>query len=94
MSNGAPQIPVPYGVIQTPIASQSVLHLAEAHRLTVMETIFKLQDNPRPDGYESADTYGKGLTSITIEDPPYIIVYSVDDEGHRVIIMAISEKRW
>jgi mRNA-degrading endonuclease RelE of RelBE toxin-antitoxin system len=93
--NGAPaQAPVPYGVMQTPIARESVTNLAAAHRLTVMETILKLQDNPRPDGYESADTYGKGLTSITITNPPYIIVYSVDDDDHRVIIMAITEKRW
>jgi mRNA-degrading endonuclease RelE of RelBE toxin-antitoxin system len=58
--------------------------------------IFDLQSNPRPEGHKAKDEYGPGLSTVICEKtvPPYEIVYRVDDEKERVVIIAISEARW
>jgi hypothetical protein len=62
----------------------------------LLRGILALQANPRPAGHEAADGYGAGLASVIVDEtvPPYCIVYQVDDDNRRVVVIAIYERRW
>jgi mRNA-degrading endonuclease RelE of RelBE toxin-antitoxin system len=85
----------PYGILQTPFAIDALQSLEAAALPKVTQKLFELQTNPRPDGHEPAEEYGKGLSSIVIQDtsPPYRLIYQVDDEVRRVVVISISQ-RW
>jgi mRNA-degrading endonuclease RelE of RelBE toxin-antitoxin system len=87
--------PALYGIVQLPDVMKA-LTIDSAAQAKLAQAIYELQTNPRPDGHEPADEYSAGLTSLVIDKtaPPYTIVYSIDDDNRRVIVIAVYEKRW
>jgi len=90
-----PELPAPYAILQMPDVLR-MLEQASAAQVPILKGILGLQTDPRPVGHEAADGYGAGFASVVIDDtsPPYRIVYQVDDEQRRVVVIAIYEKRW
>jgi mRNA-degrading endonuclease RelE of RelBE toxin-antitoxin system len=84
-----------YGIVQMPDVRKA-LESDPAHQIRLMKAIFALQDDPRPPRSERADEYGLGFNSLVSDDehPPYGIVYRVDDDTKKVVVIAVYEKRW
>jgi hypothetical protein len=89
------QTPTQYAILQMPDV-QRMIEQASAAQNHLLKEIWSLQANPRPDGHEAADAYGVGFASVIVDEtvPPYTIVYRVDDDQKRVVVIAIYEKRW
>jgi len=87
--------PTVYGIVHMPLVRERLVQ-DNAQSAKLMNLIFQLQMNPRPDGYQSADEYGPGVATMLCQDtmPPYEIVYSIDEDRQRVTILAISEAQW
>lgn len=85
-----------YGVIQTPVVRSALESVNAASQLPLFKLIHDLQSDPRPPGHESAEAYGEGFAQLLADEtvPPYIIIYRVDEERKRVIVIALMEKRW
>lgn len=92
----AAQLEQPYGILQTPVALDALRNLEAGALPTVTQKLYELQVNPRPDGHQPAEEYGEGLSSLVIQEtsPPYYLIYRVDDEARRVVVIAISPKWW
>lgn len=88
--------PEPYGILQSKIAQQALANLEASALKPVTMMLGQLQTNPRPDGAEPDDQFGPGLTSLIIKDivPPHYLIYRVDDDARRVVVMAIVPKWW
>jgi mRNA-degrading endonuclease RelE of RelBE toxin-antitoxin system len=86
---------MPYGIVQTPFVHEALAHANSAAQWPLAEAIMKLQTDPRPDGHEPADDFGKGYTAIVVgTSPPFQIIYQVNEDEKRVLVIAVVEKRW
>lgn len=86
----------PYGILQTPVVLDALKNLEAVALPTVTQKLYELQINPRPDGHQPAEEYGEGLSSLFIQEtsPPFFLIYRVDDDARRVVVMAIVPKWW
>jgi hypothetical protein len=84
-----------YGIVQMPDVMSAIAQDSAA-QVALMQTIFGLQANPRPEGHEAKEEFGIGVASLLCEKtvPPYTILYRVDEEQQRVVVLAVYEKRW
>jgi hypothetical protein len=94
MPNDAAE-PTVYAIVQMPEVQNRLTRDHVASEL-LMPLIFGLQSNPRPDGYKAAEEFGRGIFRVLCEDttPTCEIVYRVDEEDRRVVVLAITELRW
>jgi len=92
---GTAEAPILYAIIQMPHVMER-LKMDNMSSAPLIAAIFKLQDDPRPAGSQAADAYGKGMSTLMCSDtvPPFEIVYQVDEEQRRVVVLAISEVQW
>jgi hypothetical protein len=86
----------PYAIVYTPFATGALKTASSAARWPLTEAILALQDSPRPDGHQAADEYGPGTSAILVEQtsPTYLIIYRIDEAEQRIVVIALTEKRW
>lgn len=89
-------MPDVYAILQMPDVLSTVESTGAVKRPQLMQAIFELQTNPRPPGHEAADEYGDGFAKLIVEKvvPPYHILYRIDEERKRVVVIAVYEKKW
>lgn len=86
----------PYGMVHSTVVQESFANLEASAIIPVTRKLFELQSNPRPEGAESDEQFGPGMTRVMINDinPPYFLIYRIDEEAKRVVVMAIVQKWW
>jgi hypothetical protein len=89
-------MPELYGLVQTEDVMKTIENAGPAKRPLLWNSIWALQQNPRPEGHEATDAYVNGLAKLVVNqiDPPYHIVYQVDEQLKRVTVLAVYEMKW
>ncbi len=89
--DAAMALPVVYSIIKDRELKAAINALDPEQRVEVYDAIDELQDNPRPAGHESTAVPEMLRWVVETTDPNYSLLYHVDDEFKKVIVIEIKE---
>jgi mRNA-degrading endonuclease RelE of RelBE toxin-antitoxin system len=85
-----------YGISKDPDVLDFVRGQPASLRDKINDAIDSLQANPRPQGHIPAIFSGFPIIKLVISttQPPYLLVYTVDDNKEKIYVIAVQEKRF
>lgn len=89
-------VAVLYGITKDPDVLDFLRGQTALLRDKINEAIDGLQSEPRPQGHVPAVFSGFPIIKLVVETthPPYLLVYTVDDNKEKIYVIAVQEKRF
>ena len=91
LTDTAAALPVVYSIIKDRELKVAINALDPEQRVEVHDAIDELQDNPRPAGHEATAVPEMLRWVVETTDPNFSLLYYVDDDEKKVIVIEIKE---